>query len=208
MRVFSSVAKLIAGSIVLVSTPYSFAESRGAQLFDLCIQCHGPQGYGNKAIGAPAIAGLPEWYVVKQLETFASGGRGKHPDDDAGNRMRPMARTLNGDDVKVVAAYVAALSPVSPPTTLDGVADRGKTYFATCLACHGADGNGNAAVHAPTLKISNDWYLLRQLQNFKNKIRASDPAKDPIGMMMAPMAMTLPDEQAMKDVIAYIQSLK
>ena len=208
MRVFSSLAKLIAGLVVLTATPSSFAKSRSAELFDLCIQCHGPQGYGNKAIGAPAIAGLPDWYISKQLETFASGGRGKHPEDDAGNRMRPMARTLKGDDIKLVAAYVASLPSVTPPVTLDGVADKGKTYFTTCLACHGADGNGNAAVHAPPLKISNDWYLLRQLQNFKNKIRASDMAKDPIGATMAPMAMTLPDEQAMKDVISYVQSLK
>jgi cytochrome c553 len=208
VRVFPFKVKSIICLIVLAWTSSSFAASRGEQLFSLCIQCHGPQGYGNKPIGAPAIAGLPEWYISKQLETFAAGGRGKHPDDDAGNRMRPMARTLQSSDIKVIAAYVSGLKPATPEVTLDGVAERGKAYYVTCSACHGADGAGNMATHAPPLKISNDWYLIHQLKNFKNKIRAYDPAKDPIGATMAPMAMTLPDEQAMKDVIAYVQSLK
>lgn len=188
--------------------PASFAASRSEQVFGLCIQCHGPQGHGNKELGAPAIAGLPEWYVSKQLETFSSGGRGKHPDDDAGNRMRPMARTLSAGDIKLVAAYVASLKPVTPAKTLEGDVERGKTFYATCTACHGPTADGTQALHAPPLKISNDWYLVRQLKNFKDKIRAGDAAKDPIGVTMAPMAATLPDEQAMKDVIAYIHSLK
>jgi cytochrome c553 len=191
-----------------LSAPFTFAATRGQELFSLCIQCHGSQAHGNKAVGAPAIAGLPEWYVTKQLETFASGGRGKHPDDDAGNRMRPMARTLSADDIKIVAAYVAALKPATPEKTLDGDPEKGKTFYTTCAACHGANAEGNMAIHAPPLKISNDWYLVHQIQNFKNKIRAGDAAKDPIGATMAPMAATLPDEQAMKDVISYIHSLK
>jgi cytochrome c553 len=193
---------------ILLGAPSSFAESRGVELFSLCTQCHGPQGYGNKAIGAPAIAGLPEWYVAKQLETFAAGGRGKHPDDDAGNRMRPMARTLSADDIKIVSSYVGALKSTSPEKTLNGDAEKGKTFYVTCSACHGVNAEGNVALHAPPLKISNDWYLVHQLNNFKAKIRASDAKKDPIGATMAPMAGTLPDEQAMKDVITYIHSLK
>ena len=38
------------------------------QLFQLCSACHGPQGHGNRELMAPAIAGLPEWYVVNQLK--------------------------------------------------------------------------------------------------------------------------------------------
>jgi len=36
----------------------------------------------------------------------------------------------------------------------------------------------------------------------------ADPPKDTYGAQMAPMAQTLPDEQAMEDVAAYIQTLK
>ena len=45
-----------------------------------------------------------------------------------------------------------------------------------------------------------------QLKKFKNKIRGAHP-KDLNGMKMAPMAMLLADEQAMKDVAEYIKTL-
>ena len=48
--------------------------------------------------------------------------------------------------------------------------------------------------------------MLAQLKKFKEGIRGAHP-KDITGMQMRPMAMILPDEQAMKDVIAYIQTI-
>jgi len=205
-------------AFILVLSSFTFfpgqaaAKTRGEAVFGLCIQCHGSEGQGDHLFGAPRIAGLPQWYIAAQLEKFRSGARGKHPDDDAGNRMRPMARTLDESDVGIVAAYVANLklsSQVKPEglTLVGGNAEKGKALFGVCLACHGATADGNEAVHAPSLKISNDWYLVHQLANFKNKVRAGDPAKDPIGSTMAPNAASL-DEQAMKDVVTYIQSLK
>lgn len=154
---------------------------------------------------------MPKWYVAAQLEKFNSGARGKHPDDDAGNRMRPMARTLSKGDFDLVAEYVSNLklpaAKVEGLTLVGGNAEKGKTLYAVCSACHGATAEGNVALNAPPLKMLNDWYLVHQLKSFKNKIRASDPAKDPIGATMAPQAASL-DEQAMKDVVTYIQSLK
>ena len=66
---------------------------RGAQVFDYCVQCHGADGAGNPDIEAPAIAGLPAWYVEAQIHKFRDGTRGAHPDDLPGLRMRPMSRT-------------------------------------------------------------------------------------------------------------------
>jgi hypothetical protein len=48
--------------------------------------------------------------------------------------------------------------------------------------------------------------MLTQLSNFKAGIRGAVP-EDASGATMRPMAMTLADEQAMKDVIAYILTL-
>ena len=204
-------------AFILVLTSLTFfsgqaaAKTRGEAVFGLCLQCHGAEGQGDKLYGAPRIAGLPKWYILAQLEKFQLGVRGKHPDDDAGNRMRPMARTLADGDAEIVATYVANMkTPPGKPeglTLVGGNVEKGKALFMVCSACHGAGADGNEAMHAPPLKISNDWYLLHQLMNFKNKIRASDPAKDPIGATMAPQASSL-DEQAMKDVITYVQSLK
>jgi cytochrome c553 len=181
---------------------------RGVQLYDLCAQCHGTAGAGNPAYLAPAIAGLPQWYVESQLQKFRAGYRGQHFDDIAGMRMRPMALSLQADaDVTAVAAYVASLAPLAPAPVLEGGdAARGQVLYAPCAACHAPDGSGNAAVFGPPLKHESDWYLLTQLANFRAGVRGAKPG-DTSGALMRPMSMTLADEQAMKDVIAYITTL-
>ena len=74
------------------------------------------------------------------------------------------------------------------------------------MACHGPTGGGNEAMRAPPLAKLDDWYVLTQLKKFKAGIRGTNPA-DLSGATMRPMAATLPDEQAMRDVIAHIQGL-
>jgi cytochrome c oxidase subunit 2 len=87
-----------------------------------------------------------------------------------------------------------------------GDAEAGKPLYAVCAACHGAQGEGNAAVHAPKLSGQGDWYLQRQLTQFKHGVRGSSD-KDVYGKMMAPMAATLADDAAMRNVVAYIRTL-
>lgn len=102
---------------------------------------------------------------------------------------------------------VAALVTLSSAGALAaGDAARGKTLFATCGACHGANGEGMEALNAPKLAGQEEWYVVRQLQNFKGGIRGNNP-KDTYGMQMAPMAQILVDDQAMLDVAAYIKTL-
>ena len=182
--------------------------ARGQELFVLCTQCHLKDGSGNHLALAPAIAGLPQWYVYSQLQKFRAGHRGGHFDDIAGMRMRPMSLALKDDaDVAAVAAYVASLSPVkTKPVLTGGDAARGQALYAPCSACHGPDGSGNAVVLGPPLRNSNDWYQLTQLSNFRAKVRGAKPG-DTTGALMGPMANTLPDEQAMRDVLAYIATL-
>jgi cytochrome c oxidase subunit 2 len=50
-----------------------------------------------------------------------------------------------------------------------------------------------------------DWYLVTQLKNFKQGIRGAHP-KDPYGPQMVSMAAILPDDQAAKDLVAYINT--
>ncbi len=180
----------------------------GAELFQLCAQCHGRDGAGKPETLAPAIAGLETWYVERQLRGFRAGHRGQHFDDLAGMRMRPMARWLRGDDdIAAVAAYVAALPAARPqPMLAGGDPVRGAQLYGPCTACHGADGRGNAQLGAPPIHQASDWYLLTQLSNFKSGVRGAKPG-DTHGALMRPMAATLPDEQAMRDVVAHIMTL-
>jgi cytochrome c oxidase subunit 2 len=182
--------------------------ARGAELYQLCTQCHGTKGEGTHLSLAPAIAGLPEWYVLNQLRGFRAGYRGQHFDDIPGMRMRPMSLTLASEaDVEAAAAYVASMPPVKPAAELEGGdAARGQVLYAPCTACHGPDGAGNQALGSPPLTHTNDWYLLTQLQHFKAGVRGTKPG-DTNGALMRPMSMTLPDDQAMRDVIAFIETL-
>ena len=129
-------------------------DERGADLYRLCAACHGESAAGDEAVGAPAIAGLPQWYLEAQLNQFRDGKRGTHFDDIMGMRMRPMARTLMREgDVEAVSAHVAAMPAVEPHDSLTGgdVASGKSIYTTTCVACHGPKGGGNQGMMAPLL---------------------------------------------------------
>ena len=87
-----------------------------------------------------------------------------------------------------------------------GDASAGAALFAVCSACHGPQGEGNPALHAPKLSGQGDWYLRRQLKNFKDGARGTHE-KDVFGQTMAPMAATLADDAAIDNVVAYIRTL-
>ncbi len=180
---------------------------KGKVLYSNCAPCHGDDGAGNAEIQVPAIAGQEAEYVATQLRNFQKKIRGGHPKDLNGLRMQPMASTMaTEEETQAVAAYVSRLTSVVPPPTVKGDARRGVQFFQVCAACHKVDGSGNPALKAPSLLNTHDWYLLAQLRNFKSGVRGANE-KDLGGQQMRPMAMTLPDEQAMRDVVAYVARL-
>ncbi len=194
-------------ALVFVQPVWAGDAAAGKGNYGVCLACHGANGEGNKAVNAPALAGLPESYLVRQLNNYKQGIRGTNPKDAFGAQMRPMAMTMTNDAaVANVSAYIASLPAPKHSATLGGNADKGKALYSTCLACHGMQGEGNESLNAPPLATLQDWYIARQLQNFKAGIRGTDP-KDAFGAQMRPMAMVLPDDQAIKDVSAYIVSL-
>ncbi len=184
--------------------------ARGEQIFDTCFPCHGKDGLGKELIGAPAIAGLPRWYVERQLQNFKSAMRGAHPHDLEGARMRPMAKSLYREgDLASVAEYVATLPGRVPAATMvmgDTAAGRMR-YQSICVTCHQDDGKGNEALGAPPLTHQYDWYMMSQIAKFKSGMRGAHP-DDAMGAQMAAMATTLEDSTAMHDVIAFIRTLQ
>jgi len=206
---FSSFPLAVLAILALAATaPEARADARGEQLYRNCSICHGPNGQGIPLQLAPAVSNLSEKYIVEQLKKFKSGIRGAHEKDVAGLRMLPLSRTLlTEEDMQSVASYIVSLGSSPIETTLEGGDPvKGQTLYATCLACHGPDGKGNDLLNAPSLIHQHDWYQLTQLNKFKEGIRGGNP-QDITGAQMRPMAMMLADEQAMKDVIAYIQTL-
>ena len=179
----------------------------GQASYAVCAACHGAQGEGNEAMHAPKLAGLSGWYLKRQLGNFRHGVRGTNPKDANGQTMAPMAATLPDDAaVDNVVAYISTLPDRPASTTLKGNPHDGAQRFVTCAACHGADAGGIAATNAPRLRGMSDWYMFTQIRNFRDGVRGGHP-QDGYGPQMALFAAMLRDDQSIRDVIAYIDTL-
>ena len=181
--------------------------SIGAAQYAVCAACHGQQGEGLAALNAPKIAGQSAWYLKRQLLNYKSGARGAHQDDLYGKQMAPMAAMLvNEAAIDNVVAYIQTFPDEPAPATIEGDVAHGQKLYNVCSYCHGADGMGIQATNAPRAAGMTDWYLARQLQNFKDGIRGAHPT-DFYGYQMGLMANVLQDEQAINDLVAYINTL-
>ena len=179
----------------------------GKAAYATCAACHGANGEGNLALNAPKLTGQGAWYIERQLHLFKQGARGTHEKDVYGKMMAPMAATLVDDAaVASVAAYIASLPDTTVATTIKGDVESGRRRYATCAACHGADGAGIAATNAPRLKGMNDWYLATQLKNFRDGVRGHH-AQDIYGGQMALVAGMLGNDAAVGDILAHINML-
>lgn len=89
---------------------------------------------------------------------------------------------------------------------ISGDAAAGQVLYATCSTCHGARAEGNRDLNAPKLSGQAAWYLVRQLQQFKGGLRGVHE-DDTFGKQMVSFASALPDDAAIRNVVAYISSL-
>ena len=116
----------------------------GERLFlNQCAQCHGSDARGSKGypnLTLPAQSRLATETAEQVKKVILEGRTGNMP---------PMAAAVgSAEDVRNVAHYVLSLSG-SAHNAL--AAQLGKPKFATCAACHGAQGQGNKALGAPNL---------------------------------------------------------
>ncbi len=182
---------------------------RGAALYAPCASCHGPDGAGNAALGAPRLTHLTPVYVVAQLDKFRERLRGGDKAGEQAQQMAAMAATLaNEQAVYDVAAYINSLDSQPSPATLQGNATLGADYYNQyCGACHGREAQGNPALNSPPLAGGDDWYLAAQLRAFRDGARGADTA-DRTGRQMRAMALALPDDGAVIDVVTFIRSIQ
>ncbi len=181
---------------------------KGKSLYAICAACHGANAEGTAALNAPANAGQDPWYMTRQLKNFRAGIRGAHPDDTFGAQMRPMAMVLADDQaIADVVAYISSLDLPDPPSTIDGDIELGKQAYETCIPCHGEFGQGAQALDAPRLSRQHDWYIVRQLENFRSGIRGSHQ-NDIYGAQMRIMSQMLESDERVRAVAAYIATLE
>jgi len=99
-----------------------------------------------------------------------------------------------------VAASLAAMLLVPNAALAEAPA-----AYQTCVACHGAQGEGNTAMQAPALAGQDAAYIERQLRHFQSGVRGADPA-DTLGAQMAGMAAPLSTGD-IEAVAAYLSAL-
>ncbi len=209
---FSRTYLLCLSGLFFISIQPAFSQhgdiENGSKLFTVCSACHGKKGGGKAFIHAPRLAGQHDWYLYRQLQNFRADLRGSHPDDANGQLMNAIAKTLPDDQaLRDVVGYIATLKASVPREKTAGNRARGKKIFAICQSCHGEKAQGKAEPGAPRLADQHDWYLIQQLQNFRADRRGTAET-DSYGQSMNRMAkMVLEDEQAIRDVVAYIETL-
>ncbi|MDH4273679.1 MAG: c-type cytochrome [Gammaproteobacteria bacterium] len=136
-------------TFALLHTGKTIAEN-GRDGQPACVQCHGGNGEGNRAMGAPRLAGMPAGYLEKQLHDFArnplKAGVTLDPIAHDYNKtpkiqvdltaltpgvrrvdaMNAISATLNAQEVKAVAFYFSSLGynftaiPSDPETLARG----------------------------------------------------------------------------------------
>lgn len=194
---------------VVISETDTALANNAQTLFNTCAACHGNNAEGNRGFNAPALVNQDAWYLEKQLQNFKIGFRGADERDSLGLRMATIARSLYDSlSIASLVDYIKSLQPTGTGGTVIGNVRAGMSHYnMICGACHGPGAEGNKELGSPKLIGIDDWYLERQLIHFKNGIRGSHP-EDKSGAQMKQMASTLKDEQAIKDVVAYIQSFQ
>ena len=125
-RMALSVANLseddISGLVALITTELPPTQptatmtgdtSRGKDYYiNICSACHGGNALGNDRLGAPALAGVNDWYLKSSYQSYLEGTRGHHPDDTYGAQMARLAPALaRGSDINDVIAYITTLPP-------------------------------------------------------------------------------------------------
>lgn len=148
-----------------------------------CAACHGALGEGMASAGFPRLAGMPAFYLARQLHSYADGRR-KHA------VMSPIAQKLLPEQIDAIAAYYSAQH--APP---DGAAAqqgppgdllaRGKELahvgddalrVQACVNCHGPGGTGEPP-RVPYLSGQAAAYIVASLDQWSDGARDTDPSR-------------------------------
>ena len=176
---------------------YLYENGDESRSIGACIGCHGKDGFSDVLI-YPNLAKQHPEYIEKQLKQFKDGAR------ENNFAMNQFAAPLTEQEIADLGAYFkdpAAVAKVAgkkaqPKTVVTGDIALGKAKSATCVACHGADGNAPVAMY-PKLAGQHESYLFKQLQEFKSGTRDN--------AIMAPMVAALSEED-MKALAAFYAS--
>jgi cytochrome c553 len=165
----------------------------GVEPWEVCGECHGLDGAGNR-IKFPRLAGQKRAYIIKQLLDFRAGRR-----KNDGGQMQKTATELDEPDIPRVADWFASQTPPWPEITIEASPDltrarqmamSGADGIPACLSCHRTASLRvlDRRVDAPRLAGQRDYYIAKELTDFREGRRGNDP-----GQMMSQIARRLSD---------------
>lgn len=150
---------------------------QGKVLGFTCTGCHGIDGYRNAypSFRVPRLAGQQGAYIESALHAYRDGTRA-HP------TMKAQASALTDRDIENLIAWIESSVDTRDTATAESAARVAPA--ATCIACHGADGEG-VIPQPPTLAGQEADYLEHALHQYKDGTRS--------GTVMSAFAASLSD---------------
>lgn len=201
MHTENYVVKMILATLcyALLSVAYAVdGDPKAGQIkFSTCRGCHAIPGYTNAypAYHVPRLGGQNADYVLAALKAYQAGDR-THP------TMHANSSSLTEQEMADIAVYLASLESPAEKQPIKGNVAAGKEKMASCVACHGVDGNGNpdnpASAIYPRLAGQHEDYLRKVLREYRSGKRKN--------AIMNGMAAPL-SEQDQADLAAYFASL-
>jgi cytochrome c oxidase subunit 2 len=76
--------------------------AKGKEIYDICAVCHGDDGKGIEVLSAPRVAGIPDWYLERQIRNFDAGIRGTHSEDIFGRQMGVIQKLMLENDQAIL----------------------------------------------------------------------------------------------------------
>ncbi len=178
----------------------------------VCAQCHGVAGEGREDLKSPSIASLPAWVLGSQFASFRGGRRGHDSADTPAFMMATIAKSLQPQQLKAVAAHVENMPLVIPTGKARDVdaanPESGMQLFREyCMECHRYNGSGELAFGSPPLVGLQAWYLEAQLRKYKAGKRGAIKGDINGTKMVEVMDTFIPEDRMVRDLVAYLMTL-
>ena len=151
---------------------------------EVCAGCHGDNGV-SQTENIPSLAGQPDQFTQWQLVFFRGGAR-------KNELMQPIAEQITNEDVRVLGAYFASLTPPkdAKPDDNPDLSKKGAEAAVgrRCASCHGDAFAGTKGV--ARLAGQREEYLVKALHDYKSGVRNGGA-----GAAMTDVAYPLSDEE-------------
>ena len=163
---------------------------------DNCLGCHGAQ---NRELEyqAPQLAGLKKSYILKQLQSYRDGLRGKG--SKAAAEMASAVQQYDDKQLKKIADWASDLEGKALLSYAKESKDPGAVIFINqCQGCHESF-MGRLMTSSPRLEYLSGDYMVAQLNLFRSGERQiQDPGKHQKKMLTVTRALSDSDLAALK----------